>query len=131
MNAHEDLDRDIDAYLKDDSSQPSVDFTAKTLDRIALDKEDRSGATEQSRWWFLLPIAAAIIMAFALSRDEVTSSDKGPQVADSSVKKNEMGLIAQSPAVDMDEILIMEESLRDFEILFDDEALDILALLEE
>ena len=131
MTTHDDLDRDIDAYLKDDSSQPSVDFTAKTLDRIVVDKENRTRATEQSRWWFLLPIAAAIIMAFLLSRDEVTSPDKTPQVADSSVKKKELGSIAQSPTVDLEEILIMEESLRDLEILFDDEALEILALLEE
>ena len=131
MTAHDDLDRDIDAYLKDNSSQPSVDFTAKTLDRIALDKQNRSRAAEQSRWWLLLPIAAAIIMAFVLSRDKVTSPDKGPKVADSSVKENELGFIAKTSAIDIEEILIMEESLRDFEILFDDEALDILALLEE
>ena len=31
----------------------------------------------------------------------------------------------------MEAMLVMEESLRDFEILFDDDALDILALLEE
>ncbi len=61
----------------------------------------------------------------------MTSPDKTPQVADSSVKKKELGSIAQSPAVDLEEILIMEESLRDLEILFDDEALEILALLEE
>ena len=131
MTTHDDLDRDIDAYLKDNSSLPSVDFTAKTLDRIALDKQNRSHPPEQSHWWFLLPVAAAIIIAFIFSRDEVTLSDKDPQIADSSVKENEQGFIAQSSAIDIQEILIMEESLRDFEILFDEEALDILALLEE
>ena len=32
---------------------------------------------------------------------------------------------------ELEEILVMEESLRDFEVLFDDDALQILALLDE
>jgi hypothetical protein len=31
----------------------------------------------------------------------------------------------------MEELFVMEESLRDFEVLFDDDALQILALLDE
>ena len=132
MKPRDDLDRSIDLYLNDSASKPSPDFTAKTLDRIASEQAGESQSAERRPWWFLLPIAAAIAIAFLLSRGEIVDPiDDNAKVVDSSAAENESGSVPQPAVAEMEEMLVMEESLRDFEILFDDDALDILALLEE
>ena len=132
MKPKDDLDRSIDLYLNDSASKPSPDFTARTLDRIASEQAGESQSVERRPWWFLLPIAAAIAIAFLLSRGEIVDPiDDNAKVIDSSAAENKSGPVAQPSVAEMEEMLVMEESLRDFEILFDDDALDILALLEE
>ena len=132
MKPKDDLDRSIDLYLNDSASKPSPDFTARTLDRIASEQAAESQSVERRPWWFLLPIAATVAIAFLLSRSEMVDPiDDNDKVVDSSAAENKSGPAGQPSVAEVEEMLVMEESLRDFEILFDDDALDILALLEE
>ena len=132
MKPKDDLDRSIDLYLNDSTSKPSPDFTARTLDRIASEQAGESHSVERRPWWFLLPIAATAAIAFLLSRSEMVDPiDDNAEVVDSSASENKSDPSGQPSVAEVEEMLVMEESLRDFEILFDDDALDILALLEE
>jgi len=132
MKPQAELDRKIDLYLKDGASESSPDFTARTLDRIALEQASESHSVERRSWWFLWPIAAAVAITFLLPRGEMVDPiDHNAKVVDSTDAASKSGRTAQPPVAEMEEMFVMEESLRDFEILFDDDALDILALLEE
>ncbi len=130
MNSRDKLDRRIDALLLDEETKPGLGFTARVLERVSEDRSQGDApASHRQSWWFLLPIAAAIALALFLQSEEPDASRKiTGGVGDSSPSQSAK---EKNVPVEIEEILVMEESLRGFEILFDDDALEILALLDE
>ena len=133
MNSRDKLDRRIDALLLDEETKPGPGFTARVLERVSEDRtESDASSSHQRPWWFLLPVAAAIAIALLLLPEELgDSSEIAGGVNDSATSQSEKENLAPAKVEEIEEILVMEESLRDFEILFDDDALKILALLDE
>ena len=133
MKEKDKLDRLIDDHLEDKHTKPRSDFTATVLERIQQVREDDNVFTSHRPWWWIPVFAAATIaLALYLPRmnkeelgDKTQSTIAGPpnetENPDSFVKSKD----------EMEDIFVMEKSLQDFEILLEDNALDILALLEE
>ncbi|MBO93733.1 MAG: hypothetical protein CMI32_02390 [Opitutales bacterium] len=132
MNSHDELDRRINAQLQDKETEPGLDFTARVLERISEDRIENGPKTNYLRpWWFILPMAAAIALALLPLQDEPEDSKAAAQVDNSGAHQQKSSQPTPAPFAEMEELFVMEESLRDFEVLFDDDALQILALLDE
>ena len=128
MNSRDELDRRIDAQLQDKETEPGLDFTARVLERISEDRIESGPKTNCLRpWWFILPMAAAIALALLPLLDEPEDS----KADNSGAHQQKSSHPTPAPLAEMEELFVMEESLRDFEVLFDDDALQILALLDE
>ena len=132
MNSNDELEQRIDAHLQDKDTQPGPDFTARVLERISEDRIENGPKTNCRRpWWFILPMAAAIALALLPLLDEPEDSKTAAQVDNSGAHQQKSSQPTPAPLAEMEELFVMEESLRDFEVLFDDDALQILALLDE
>lgn len=132
MNSRDELDRRIDAQLQDKETEPGLDFTARVLERISEDRIESGPKTNCLRpWWFILPMAAAIALALLPLLKEPEDPKTAAQVDNSGAHQQKSSQPPQAPLAEMEELFVMEESLRDFEVLFDDDALQILALLDE
>ncbi|MFP6855533.1 MAG: hypothetical protein VB980_07095 [Opitutales bacterium] len=132
MKSDDDLDRQIDALLQDAGTQPEPDFTARVLERLVEDQvEDKQETRPLLPFWFILPVAAAIALALLPApnvSDELQTEEKDNALAWDEPPTT----IDPFPlSAEIEELLAMEDSLRDFEILFDEDALEILALLDE
>ena len=126
MKPKSQIDQLIDDHLKDLDTMPKPGFTAEVLKQASEDRLIQEPV--ETLWfqrWLLVPLAAALVIGLWLLPNN--SSDSNGIVAND-VNAGEPQDVSLT---DMEEILTMEESLRDFEILFDDDALEILALLEE
>ena len=134
MNSPDELDRRINLQLEDRDTDPAPDFTARVLERIAEEKLVAESKRKGFRLsWVILPLAAAIALAllpFSPQTEESESPETGNNLL---VEIDNPGPQPEplSALQEMEELLVMEESLRDFEILFDDDALEILALLDK
>lgn len=133
MKTEEQLDRRIDAHLKDKQTDPSPDFTANVLDRLSQERATGELSSSRKRsWWFALPVAAAIaFFLFLQNNGPVKTEDQSIKTALSPTDEADSPNPGHLPLTEMEELFVMEDSLRDFEILFDQDALEILALLDE
>ena len=133
MKAKDKLDRLIDDYVEDKHTIPDPDFTANVLERVRQDQGENSALSNRRPWlWIPLFAAAVIALAIYLPKKDSTEIDKAtlPLVSNSATLTKDPGSDDQAK-VEMEEIFVMEESLRDFAILLDENAIDILILLEE
>ena len=126
MKPKSQIDQLIDDHLKDLDTMPKPGFTAEVLKQASEDRLVQEPV--ENLWfqrWFLVPLAAALVIGLWLLPNNPSDSNG---IVANDVNAGEPQDVSLT---EMEEILTMEESLRDFEILFDDDALEILALLEE
>ena len=133
MKAKDKLDGLIDDHLEDKQTTLGPDFTASVLERVRQDQvEERAFSNRRPWWWIPLFAAAAIALAIYLSKkDPAEMGEITPPLVSSPPTLTKDSSSDAQAKVEMEEIFVMEESLRDFAILLDENALDILALLEE
>ena len=133
MKTEDQLDQRIDAHLKDKQTEPSPDFTANVLDRMSQERTSGEPSSDQRHaWWFALPVAAAItFFLFLPNNDSVNTGDPAVKTALSPTNEIDSLDPGDLALAEMEEIFVMEDSLRDFEILFGEDTLEILALLDE
>ena len=134
MKAKDKLDRLIDDHLEDKQTTLGPDFTASVLERVRQGQVEESAFSNRRPWWWIPLFAAAAAIALAIYLPKKDAEEIGeitpPLVSSPPTLTKDSSSDAQAK-VEMEEIFVMEESLRDFAILLDDNALDILALLEE
>lgn len=133
MKPKPEIDQFIDDHLKDHGSVPTPGFTADVLKQISEDRLTQEPvANVWFPWWFLVPLAATIAIALWLLPNDPSDSKKVvAKGVNTGSTEQYTGESQEVSLTELEEILTMKESLRDFEILFDDDALEILALMDQ
>ncbi|MFP6899706.1 MAG: hypothetical protein VCA36_02105 [Opitutales bacterium] len=133
MKSKAEIEQFIDDHLKDKDTLPEPGFTSDVLNRISEDRlEQEPVESIRFPWWFLVPLAAAIAIALLVfPHDPSGSKEIAANGVTTAPSEQSVAKPLEISFTEMEEILTLEESLRDFEILFDDNALEILALIDQ